>query len=78
MATKKERSPRQTTIDGVFEAVKDKAGMDRKSIASVTRKTPYTVGLCLKVLVASRKVRKLFIRASGPYEVFHYEVTNFN
>ena len=74
MANSKTRTPRKKTVEDVFNAVKSKAGMNRKSIMIVANKTGHCTDLCLDALITSDRIVKKFIRMSGPYKVWAYEV----
>ncbi len=74
MANSKTRTPRKKTVEDVFNAVKSKAGMNRKSIMLTANKTGHCTDLCLDSLVVSGRIAKQFIRMSGPYKVWAYEV----
>ena len=74
MSSHETRKPRQKTLDGVFNFVKNNKGANRIKVMTETNHEGYTVKLCLDSLVASGRLLKQFVRMSGPYKVYSYAV----
>ena len=69
----KVRIPKEKTLEAVFKAIKESGGINRKSIMAKTRFDGNTIDLCLPILVTDNKIKKEFIRMSGPYKVHKYK-----
>lgn len=74
MALVNTRKAKQQTLDNVFNVVKESGHINRKSLITETRHDGHTIDLCLKTLLISGKILKQFVRMSGCYKVYNYEV----
>jgi hypothetical protein len=66
--------PFKRTLNGVMKAVSENPKVNRKGIIDITEYSNHCVDRCLDCLLENGDLKRSFVRMSGPYKVYDYEL----
>lgn len=72
--TKRIVKPRKFTIAVFITALTESPGLNRKRLIEATGYGSYCIDCCIAHLLSTGDIKAVFIRMSGPYKVFNYEL----
>jgi len=66
--------PFKFTLEVFISAVTDNPGINRKQLIDATGFGHHCIDRCIAYLLSTKEIKRVFIRMSGPYKVYNYEI----
>lgn len=70
--------PFKFTLEVFISTVTDNKGINRKQLIDTTGFGHHCIDRCIAYLLSTSEIKRVFIRMSGPYKVYNYEVNDIN